>query len=97
MTDNHTPYRCPQAILTDKRGRKLPEQRIRKGHNSIEVEYPVSYRYNGGISIDGEWYTGYEVPPPAVPEGFELVSLGVGLQLNAKPPRQTMLLRRIKS
>ena len=28
---------------------------------SMQVTYPVSYRYNGGIPIDGEWYAGYEV------------------------------------
>lgn len=57
------------------------------------VTFPVSIRYNGGITIDGEWYDGYEVPEPKVPEGFELISIACGLQLNAHPPYATMYLK----
>ena len=32
------------------------------------VSYPVSYRYNGGISIDGKWYEGFKVARPKVPK-----------------------------
>jgi hypothetical protein len=62
---------------------------------SKEVIFPVSYTYNGGTVIGDEWYSGYEVPTPQVPEGFKLVSLGVSLQLNARPPYATMLLEKI--
>ena len=63
--------------------------------NSYLVTYPVSYRYNGGIIIDGKWYEGYTVPRPKVPKGFELVSIGCGLQLNAHPPYATSYLKPI--
>jgi len=57
------------------------------------VHYPVSYTYNGGIVVDGQWYAGIHVPSPNIPEGFALVGIGVGLQLNARPPYATMLLK----
>lgn len=66
---------------------------IKDGYEG-EVVFPTSYRYNGGIAVDGKWYDGFEVPSPDVPNGYELISLGVGLQLNEKPPYCTMLLRK---
>lgn len=59
------------------------------------VQYPVSYKYNGGTIIDGEWYKGFKVPPPEIPEGYELVDIGIGLQLNSKPPIATKYLKPI--
>ena len=53
------------------------------------VEYGVSYNYNGGIVKDGKWYTGYDVPPPLLPEGTEIYDMGFGLQFNACPPLAT--------
>jgi len=61
--------------------------------NSFLVNYPVSYRYNGGIIIDNKWYSGFSVPPPHVPDGFQLVNIGVGLQMNACPPYATTYLK----
>jgi len=60
------------------------------------VFFPVSYRYNGGTVIDGKWYEGYSVPKPAIPKGYELFSIHCGLELNARPPTQTMCLRKKK-
>lgn len=60
---------------------------------SFLVTFPVSYKYNGGIFIDGEHYEGYEVTKPKVPDGFELKSIGCGLQLNAHPPYATQYLK----
>lgn len=60
-----------------------------------EVTYPVSCTYNGGIIIDNEWYDGYSVPAPIVPKGYKLTGLGVGLQLNARPPLATALLEKV--
>lgn len=57
------------------------------------VTYPVSYRYNGGIIIKGEWYQGIHVERPEVPQGFKLISIGCGLQLNATPPYATNYLK----
>ena len=57
------------------------------------VNYPATYQYNGGITVDEEWYDGYEVPPPKTPEGFELVGIGCGYQLNAHPPLATAYLK----
>lgn len=54
-----------------------------------EVQYAVSYEYNGGIVISGKWYKGFKVPPPILPYGYKLVGIGVGLELNAKPPLAT--------
>lgn len=90
---------CPQPDL---RGQ---ESKIKGKRTSREVTFPVSYRYNGGIVLtpkgrmsfddpDAKWYAGFTVPEPIVPEGYELVSIGVGLQLNARPPYATMLLRK---
>jgi len=59
----------------------------------VKVKYPVSYYYNGGTIIDHKWYSGYVVEAPFVPDTHELVSMGIGLQLNAHPPYATMLLR----
>jgi hypothetical protein len=70
-------------------------RKIKGKRTSVEVTFPVSYRYNGGISIGEDWYPGYEVGAPIVPKGYKLISLGVGLQLNARPPYATMLLKRI--
>ena len=68
--------------------KKVPSPVLSAGER--EVQFPTSYRYNGGIIIDGEWYDGYEVEDPIVPQGYKLVGIGVGLQLNARPPLATM-------
>ena len=68
--------------------KKMPKAKLtvtEKWCNSFLVTFPVSYRYNGGIVIGNKWYEGFEVPRPKVPKGFELYSIGVGLQLNAQP------------
>ena len=79
-------FKCPKPGLT--KGEKWCNNRL--------VTFPVSYTYNGGTVIGDEWYDGYEVPPPYVPVGYELVGIGIGLQLNAAPPIATMYLRPIK-
>lgn len=66
-----------------------------KPGRTVIVTFPVSISYNGGTVIEDKWYAGYIVPAPIVPSGYELVSIGVGLQLNAHPPTATMLLRQI--
>jgi hypothetical protein len=72
----------------------------RKDKNAFErgesctVIYPISQRYNGGIIINNEWYEGFKVPPPIVPDGYKLVNIGIGDQLNATPPHATMYLKR---
>ncbi len=58
------------------------------------VKFPVSITYNGGTVIDGKWYSGYEVPEPILPPGTELVGMGMGLELNAHPPRIVAVLER---
>lgn len=65
-----------------------------KPNKKVTVTYAVSYSYsyNGGIVENGEWFVGYDVPPPIIPEGYELRSLGMGLELNAHSPRATALL-----
>ncbi len=69
--------------------------RFAKPGKSVEVQYPVSYCYNGGTIINDEWYAGYEVPPPIVPPGFKLVDICVGFQFNAHPPLATVILKPI--
>lgn len=75
-----------------------PKPKLKKGKKWSDghlVEYPVSCRYNGGIVIDKKWYEGVEVPDPDVPEGYELIDICIGLQLNAVPPTATKLLRKV--
>ncbi len=60
--------------------------------DSYLVTYPVSYRYNGGIIVDGKWYEGFKVVKPKVPKGYKLTSIFCGLQLNARPPYATAYL-----
>ena len=85
-------YRMPKAEFSVDRKNEKKQQM----GQSFEITYPVSYEYNGGIIIDGKWYKGYDVPKPDVPVGYELVDIGVGLQLNARPPYATMVLSPIK-
>jgi hypothetical protein len=61
---------------------------------SFLVTYPVSITYNGGIALD-KWYKGFKVAKPKVPQGFELVNIGIGLQLNCRPPYATSYLKPI--
>lgn len=78
--------------------KKFPRPKLLKTENWSDgclVTFPVSYRYNGGIAIDGEYYKGFEVPDPIVPEGYKLKGIGIGLQLNAKPPEATMYLKKV--
>lgn len=42
-----------------------------------------------------KWYEGVEVPLPDVPKGYELKSIGIGLQLNAIPPYATYYLEKV--
>jgi len=63
--------------------------------DSFLVTFSTSVRYNGGTIIDGKWYEGYKVEPPRVPEGFELIGIGIGLQLMAHPPYATQYLKPI--
>jgi hypothetical protein len=74
-----------KSPVTDLRGHAPTERE--------EVTYDVSYTYNGGIVIDGEWYDGVEVPPPLLLPGYGIVGIGVGLQLNACPPQATGVLK----
>lgn len=82
-------YKCPRAILTKPSGKAIP-----KGYEG-EVNFAVGYRYNGGIVVKDEWYEGFEVPAPKVPKGYKLVGIGVGLQLNARPPYATQYLKKV--
>jgi hypothetical protein len=58
----------------------------------VEVSFPVSCDYNGGIVINDKWYEGIIVPEPEVPNEHELQSIYVGLNHNTIPPTKTMLL-----
>ena len=67
---------------------------IIKGKEGELVRYPISHKYDGGIVVARNWYEGVEVGKPIVPEGFKLVSIGCGLQLNCFPPEATARLVR---
>lgn len=70
-----------------------PILRHHKKHGKgVLVTYPVSYVYNGSFEYDGDWYQGFEVPKPDVPEGYELMGIGILLELNCMPPIATELL-----
>lgn len=78
--------------------KKYPRPKLLKTEkwcDSCLVIFPVSYRYNGGIILDDEFYEGFEVPDPVIPKGYKLKDIGVGLQLNAKPPYATMYLEKV--
>lgn len=66
-----------------------------KWNDGCLVTYPVSYSYNGGITIDDTWYEGVEVPSPDVPEGYEMKNISIGLNLMAIPPEATMYLEKV--
>jgi hypothetical protein len=70
-----------------------PEKTILPAKQGV-VKFPVTYRYNGGTIVKGKWYEGVLVNKPAVPAGYELVTMGIGLQLNSFPPEATMFLRK---
>lgn len=59
-----------------------------------EVQYPTGVRYNGGTVVNGKWVQGFLIAPPKVPAGFSLRTMGVGLQLNSRPPYATQYLER---
>ena len=74
--------------------------RIWLGENWLDgklIHYTVSYDYNGGMVVDDKWYQGYKVPSPIIPKGYALVSIGVGLQMNAKPPFATAYLKPLEN
>lgn len=79
-------FQCPAPDFTSKA----------KPGKSVKVQVPHSISYNGGTVIKGKWYSGYTVPDPIVPEGYELVSDGGGSELNAHPPYVTRTLRERK-
>lgn len=87
-------FKYPKPDLIPVSKRKARKAIDDPNSNGYEVTFPVSYRYNGGIDIGDEWYEGFEVPKPDVPAGWHLESLGVGLQLNNRPPTATMFLKR---
>jgi hypothetical protein len=61
------------------------------------ISYPVSYDYNGSHFVKGTGLiSGYRVPEPIVPAGYELVEMYFGLQLNSYPPMKKNMLRKIK-
>lgn len=97
-------FKYPRPDLTKLTAR---QQKALDKHGKVEVAYPVSYRYNGGATITPEgrfdphcenpkskWYAGYKVPAPKIPKGYELTSINCGLQMNCKPPYETMILRK---
>jgi len=88
MRPNQKMFKCKRPVITLN---KSQQKRFNQG-KSIEVTYPVSCQYNGGIHINDEFYKGFSVPPPVIPKGWKLVNIGVGLQLNARPPYATMVL-----
>lgn len=65
---------------------------------ACEVTFIASEKYNGGIVVllDGveHWVKGFRIPRPVTPEGFELVGMGVGHQLNCTPPFATEYLKK---
>lgn len=71
----------------DLRGKENPNK-------DVKVSIPCSISYNGGTVIDDKWYSGYDVAPPIVPDGYELVDLLCGYELNAHPPLQAMIMRK---
>lgn len=78
----------PRSVITEKtKGEKWGKGKL--------VTFSVSQVYNGGITIDGEWYNGVSVPPPKIPKGYKLIGIGIGYQLNCVPPYATQLLQKI--
>lgn len=84
-------FKCKRPVI---KLTKAQQKRFDQG-KSVEVTFPVSYQYNGGTFIGDEFYKGYSVPPPIIPKGWKLVDIGVGLQMNARPPWCTKVLTKI--
>lgn len=90
MKPNGKYFLCPQPDLrgaqNNRKNKKWCDGRL--------VMFPTSVQYNGGTTVNGEWFDGYKVPEPLIDEGYELVSIACGDQLNARPPLATRLLRK---
>jgi hypothetical protein len=92
IENDHVVFPQPEPVPASRKDKRLANQG--KAH---QVVFPVSYSYNGGMEYKGQWYKGFKVPRPKVPKGWELIDIGVGLQLNARPPFSTMALRPLSS
>jgi hypothetical protein len=77
-----------------KRVKECPVYVGEKWCDGYLITFPVSYRYNGGISVNNRHYEGFTVKNPKIPKGFETKSICCGLQLNAKPPLATRMILR---
>jgi len=86
---------CRPVIKVDRKGKPMNPHRAEKWCDSWLVTYPTGYRYNGGIVINGKWCNGFVIDAPDVPNGYKLISIGCGLQLNACPPYATKYLKKI--
>jgi hypothetical protein len=76
--------------------KEYPKPYLNYGESWLDshlVSFPVSYRYNGGVIIEGEHYDGVDVPDPIIPHGYTLKGIGVGLNLNIVPPYATYYLK----
>ena len=82
---------CPKPALHFE---PAQQRKFNKG-KACEVTFAISNGYNGGILWEGGWYRGFRVPPPDVPAGWKLTTIGCGPQLNARPPYITMVLEPI--
>ena len=95
MVDGEPWFRMARpSIGIDRKGKPFRFHDPEKWGNSWLVKYPTGTRYNGGIIINDKWYQGFRISAPKLPKGYKLVSIGVGLQLNARPPYATQLLKK---
>lgn len=59
-----------------------PPKGIIASNASNYPQYGQTIRFNGGTSIDGEWYEAVAVPLPIIPPSYELKTLtGWGLTI----------------
>ena len=81
----HPKIKLPAEIITNKGVRWL---------NGWLVQFAVSSNQQFYDEKNDTIWGGFEVPPPIVPEGYKLVSIGIS-QTNTRPPFATQFLKKI--
>ena len=85
-----TYFKVPTPVIKlTKSGKPAARHNPEKWGSGWLVQYPTGYRYNGGIIVNDKLVAGFVVDPPKLPDGYRLQGIGVGLEMNSRPPMLT--------